>query len=45
MIFGSVSGHFADLWHVKGAKLVFELECSFGVPNLRNIHSTPLESK
>jgi hypothetical protein len=28
MMFGSVSEHFAILWHVKDAKLVFEPECS-----------------
>jgi hypothetical protein len=28
MMFGSVLGHFANLWHVKDAILVFEPECT-----------------
>jgi hypothetical protein len=28
MMFGSVFEHFANLWHVKDAKLVFEPECT-----------------
>jgi hypothetical protein len=46
MMFGSVSEHFANIRHVKDAKLVFRA-CMhyFRVPKLRSIHSFPLDPK
>jgi acid stress-induced BolA-like protein IbaG/YrbA len=46
MMIGSVSEHFANLWHVKRCKTCVRARMHyFGVPELRSIHSTPLEPK
>jgi acid stress-induced BolA-like protein IbaG/YrbA len=46
MMFGSVSEHFANLRHVKRCKTCVRAWMHYyGVPNLRSIHSTPLEPK
>jgi hypothetical protein len=46
MMFGSVSEHFANLLYVKVCKTCVRTRMHyFGVPNLRRIHSTPLEPK
>jgi hypothetical protein len=46
MMFGSVSEHFTNIRHVKGAKLVFQARMHyFGVPKLWSIHSSPLDPK
>jgi hypothetical protein len=46
MTVGSVSEHFSNLRHVKRSKTCVRtrMHC-FGVPNLRSVHSTPLEPK
>jgi hypothetical protein len=46
MMIGSVSEHFSNLRHVKRCKTCVRTRMHyFGVPNLRRIHSTPLEPK
>jgi uncharacterized protein YodC (DUF2158 family) len=46
MMFGSVLEHFANLRHVKDAKLVFRAWMhNLGVPKLWSIHSSPLNRK
>jgi hypothetical protein len=46
MMFGSVSEHFANIRHVKDAKLVFLAWMHyFGVPKLWSIDPTPLDPK
>jgi hypothetical protein len=46
VMFGSVSEHFANLRHVKDAKLVFLAWIHYlGVPKLWSIHSSPLDPK
>jgi hypothetical protein len=46
MTFVSVSEHFSNLRHIKRCKTCVRTRMHyFGVPNLRSIHSTPLEPK
>jgi hypothetical protein len=46
MMFGSVTGHFANLRYVNNAKLVLQVWMhNFEAPKLRSIHSTPLDPK
>jgi hypothetical protein len=46
MMFGTVTEHFANLRHVKDAKLVLQVWMhNFEAPKLRSIHSTPLDPK
>jgi hypothetical protein len=45
-MFASISEHFANIRHVKGAKLVFRARMHyFRVPKLWSIHSSPLGPK
>jgi hypothetical protein len=46
MMFGSVTEYFANLWHIKDAKLVLQVWMhNFEAPKLWSIHSTPLNPK